>query len=188
GHVVVDEQDAHSVVIADRPHDGRELGHLGLGQAGGRLVEEQEARLRGERARDAEPALVAVGKPPGRLVTADLQPEQLQQPRGAPARQARPRAGAEGGDLDVLAYGQTGERPAVLERAREPEAATAVRAPRGDVASLEGHGAGRWKVEASEDVDERGLAGAVRPDQAHDLVAVELEGDVSEGVDSLEGA
>ena len=59
-HVVVDQEHAGAVLVAHRSHDGGEAGHLGLRQAGGRLVHQHEARLGRERARDAEPPLVAV--------------------------------------------------------------------------------------------------------------------------------
>src|SRR5581483_7049284 len=59
-HVVVDQEHARLALVADEPDDGGELRHLGLGQAGGGLVHQDEAWRRRERARDAEPALVAV--------------------------------------------------------------------------------------------------------------------------------
>ena len=46
----------------------------------------------------------------------------------------------------------------------------------------------RRQVEAGEQVDERRLAGAVGPDQAHDLSGRELEVDVRERLDALERA
>ena len=42
-HVVVDQQHAGVVVVAHRADDGRELGHLGLGEPGRRLVHQDEA-------------------------------------------------------------------------------------------------------------------------------------------------
>ena len=47
-----------------------------------------------------------------------------------------------------------------------------------EAAALELDGAGSRQVEAGEHVHERRLAGAVGPDEADDLPAVELEGDV----------
>ena len=61
-HVVLDEQDRDAQLPADA---GDEVGHLaGLDRvhAGRRLVEQQEARLAGERAGDLQAALVAVGQ------------------------------------------------------------------------------------------------------------------------------
>jgi hypothetical protein len=122
------------------------------------------------------------------LVPAGFEAEQLQQPRGASACRAGTGACAERGHLDVLAHGQCGERATVLERAREPDPAAPVRAPRSDVAPLELHRPRGGKVEAGQHVDEGRLARAVRPDQAHDLVTVELERHASERVNPLEGA
>src|SRR5712691_6569952 len=59
-HVVVDEEHACAVLVADGAHDCREVGHLGLGEAGRGLVQQDEARLGRERTGDAELALVAV--------------------------------------------------------------------------------------------------------------------------------
>ena len=107
----------------------------------------------------------------------------------ARARASRGRApDAERRDLDVLAHGQLAERAAVLERAREPGAPAPVRAPAGDVALVELDRAGGREVEAGDQVDERRLAGAVRADQADDLVPVQLERDVVERLHALERA
>ena len=61
-----------------------------------------------------------------------------------------------------------------------------MRAPARDVAPLELDRALVGEVEAGEDVHERRLAGAVRADQADDLVAVQLERDVAERLHALE--
>ncbi len=67
-HVVIDEEHARVVVVAHRAHDLGERRHLRLGKACRRLVHEDEARLGGQRARDAQPALVAVRQRAGRGV------------------------------------------------------------------------------------------------------------------------
>jgi hypothetical protein len=92
-HVVVDQQDSGLVVVAHGADDGREVGHLRLGEPGGGLVQQQEPRLRGERPRDAELPLVAVRERPGRLLVALLQAEQLEELVGAPPRLALADAG-----------------------------------------------------------------------------------------------
>ena len=79
-------------------------GHLGLRQAGRRLVEEHEPRLGRERARDAEPPLVAVRERRRRCVGVAVEPEPLEQRVRAPRRHARADADAERRDLDVLAH------------------------------------------------------------------------------------
>jgi hypothetical protein len=77
---------------------------------------------------------------------------------------------------------------AVLERPGETGSTAPIGTPAGDVSSFELDGAARRQVEAADDVDERRLAGAVRADQADDLPAAKLEGDVPQRVDALEGA
>ena len=64
---MVDQEDARLVLVAHRAEDGRELGHLRLGEPGGRLVEQEEAGLGRERPSDAELSLVAVGEAAGGL-------------------------------------------------------------------------------------------------------------------------
>ena len=84
--------------------DRRELGHLRLGQAGGRLVHQHEERLGRERARHAEPALVAVRERAGRHVRAARSPSRrAARPRGARASRGRA-PDPERRDLDVLAH------------------------------------------------------------------------------------
>ena len=185
-HVVVDQQHARAVLVADRADDRRERGHLRLGKPRRRLVHQHEARLGRERARHAEPPLVALRERRRRRVGVGGEAEQVQQLAGALRRTARRDADAERRHLHVLADGQRAERAAVLERAREPVPAAAVRRPARDVASLQLDRAGGRPVEAAEQIDERRLARSVRPDQTDDLTPPELERDVAERLHALE--
>src|SRR5262249_7069488 len=97
-------------------------------------------------------------------------------------------AGTKRGHLDVLADGEVPERAAVLERAGEAGTPAAVRTPRCDVLVAELDRAACREVEARDDVHERRLTGAVRTDQADDLVPAHLEGYVTERMNALEGA
>ena len=81
-HLVLDEQDGDSQLVA-QPMD--EVGHgLGLARihAGGRLVEEQQVRLAGERPGDLQAALIAIGQVLGQQVALPLQTAEPQQPAG----------------------------------------------------------------------------------------------------------
>ena len=64
-HLVLDEQDGDAQVVAQPADEARHLGGLGGVHARGRLVEQQQPRLRGERPRDLESTLVAVGQVAG---------------------------------------------------------------------------------------------------------------------------
>ena len=117
-HVVVDQQHARVVVVANRANDGREVGHLGLGQPGRRLVHEHEERLGRERAGYPEPAFVAVRRAirPGRSAKwARPRSPRISSARSLAAR--RERADSECRNLDVLAHRQRAERMGVLEGA-----------------------------------------------------------------------
>ena len=57
-HVVLDEQHADAPIVGEAAHEVRQLGGLGVAESGRRLVEQQHARLGGDRARDGQqPAL-----------------------------------------------------------------------------------------------------------------------------------
>ena len=69
-HVVLDEQDRQLALVAQPAHElGEPLGLLRV-HAGGRLVEQQQLRVRRERAGDLHAALVAVGEVDRELVVA----------------------------------------------------------------------------------------------------------------------
>ena len=86
-HVVLDQQD-RQVQVATQPGD--ELGHLaGLAgiHASGRLVQQQQLRVRRQRSRPLEPALIAIRQVLGQLLLCGApEADQLQQLLGAPAR------------------------------------------------------------------------------------------------------
>ena len=62
-----------------------------------------------------------------------------------------------------------------------PQAGDAVGAQAGDVVAVEEDAAGVERLEAGDQVEQRGLAGAVRADDAEDLALVHVEGDVGVG-------
>src|SRR6185437_5840916 len=85
-------------------------------------------------------------------------------------------AGAKGGsDHDVLEHGHAGEGLRNLERARQPLAAAPLRRQRGDVLAVEQHAAAVRPHRAGGDAEQRGLAGAVRTDDAERLAFAERE-------------
>ncbi len=60
-HVVLD-QDQRDAMVADLADDRHQLLDVGRGEAGGRLVEQQELRIESQSAADLEQALLAVGQ------------------------------------------------------------------------------------------------------------------------------
>ena len=175
-HVVVDQEHARLVVVAHGADDGGELGHLALGQPGGRLVEQQEARLGRERPGDAELPLVAVGEAACRLLARTARARRA--PSSASARRRASRGRAPQPSAATSTFSRT------LSDANEPQCWN-VRARPARPRRCGDHRVTSWppsstvpagrEVEPGEDVDERRLARAVRADQADDLVPVELE-------------
>src|SRR5439155_4935004 len=187
-NVVVDEEHTGLDLVAYRPDDLGEFRHLVLVQTGGRLVHQDEARLRGESARDPELPFLPVRQERRREVGPRRNPEHLQQRVGPPPRRRSPGADSERRHLHVLADREPAEEMSLLEGPGEPVPTAAVRSPARDVAVLELDTSGRGHVEAGEDVHERCLAGAVGSDQAEDLGASQLEVDVPQRLHTFEPA
>ncbi len=163
--------------------------------AGGRLVEQQQLRVGGERARDLEPALVAVGQVAGQLV---VPARQSRRRRAAP--RARSRASrllaldalrCRGSsrrcrrlsrqciaDQHVLERRHLVEEADVLERPADAELGDPCGGCRSTSVPSKTIDAGGRHVDAGEHVEEGRLAGAVRADQANDRPARDREVDV----------
>ncbi len=77
-HVVLDEEDGDAVVD-DLVHEAHQLDLLLRREARGRLVEEEQCRTRGERSRDLEAALRAVGQVSGVGMGVPLDADELEQ-------------------------------------------------------------------------------------------------------------
>ena len=107
-----------------------------------------------------------VGSPPGqphavrcprrlfpRLVISPC-PQQPKMPPGRPQR----------GQVQVVRHRQPAEQARGLKRAGQPHPGTAPRVEMSDVAAEQLHPPGRGAVAAGDEVEQRGLAGAVRPE------------------------
>src|SRR5213075_1862799 len=89
-------------------------------------------------------------------------------------------------DHHVLERGQVGEKANVLEGARDARSGDGMRGESPERASIEMKTAGIRRVHAGEQVEERGLAGAVRADQAEDLARGDGEGNVFQRLQAAE--
>jgi len=142
-----------------------------------RLVEEQEIGRADEGLREAEPLLHALGHRLDRAFRRILQADEAEE--SLSFRRAAVGAGealVEGEELDrrVPAW-ETEELGEISERA------ACLRGERW--LTVDGRLAGRGTDEAARDLDERRLAGAVRPEQAHELALVDLEVDALQRLD-----
>ena len=175
-HVVVDQEDAHLVLVAHDSHDRGELGHLGFRQARRRLVHEHEARLASP-ARVPRRACARLRGPAGRPAVRVARPSRAA--RRAPRPRRAPRVGRR------RRRAPRPRRSRAPSEARNERLCWNVRAsparPRRCALQrvmsrlFELDRPGARHVEAREHVHECRLAGAVRPDQADHLVAVQLQ-------------
>ena len=178
-----------------------EIGLLELVEAGGRLVEQQQARIGGERARDLDAAARAVGKLAAqRTAATSRNAEQTRERSGARAclRQARVGAereqrraqrrplAAERADGDIVETLRSSTRSMCWKVRAMPSARDRVRRQVGDRPAGEGDLAGVGDVEPGDHVDQRGLARAVRSDQADDLALAHVEIDPVERLHAAE--
>src|SRR5260370_28968914 len=84
-------------------------------------------------------------------------------------------------DTDIFERGQMRKYRRNLERTHQPEARHIGRRHRGDVMPLIENLPRRRLQEFGQQVEARGLAGAIRPDQRMNAAAAHLEGDVANG-------
>jgi hypothetical protein len=198
--VVLHEQDGEPPV-AEIPDERHQRVCLPGAHAGRRLVEEEDARLDREGAGQLEPLLVAVGEIPGELVAPVPEAHAVEERRDPRVRLAalaaergRPEKRADEAspgapvprDPDVLAHGEVAEEADVLECPGDAEAGARVGRERGDRAPAETHLAGRRPVEPRDDVEDGGLASAVRADDREDLAGAHRQRDARDGADAAE--
>src|SRR3954469_16612381 len=105
-------------------------------------------------------------------------------PPAAPAAQVQdapgPAGGRAGGVPGILEYRQPWEDARDLERAAEPRRGTLVRRVPGDVLSVDLDRSRSGPVDPRQEVEQRGLAGAVRTDDAEELALGHLERDIGD--------
>src|SRR5262249_9424761 len=92
------------------------------------------------------------------------------------------------GHADVLEDRDLREDVGDLERLGHAEAIEELGRPPREVVAAKAHAAGRGRVESGDHVEQRGLAGAVGPDDREDLTRPNLERDVVERGQSAEVA
>ena len=201
-HVVLDQQHRQTELAAQEIDElGQDLG-LARIHPGGRLVQEEELRLGGERAGDLEPALVPVREILRQLLILAAKPdelEQLQGPRPGAAlfrpharrpedrprhRRREPRVLA---DQDVVEDRHVLEEPDGLERPGDATSHDRVGAEADDALALEEDLSLVGGEQARDHVEEGRLPGPVRADQAHDRAGGDDEIDLVDRDEAPEG-
>src|SRR5688572_4452708 len=199
-HIMLDQKHGHAVV-ADAADQLAEREALRRIHAGCRLVQSEELRLGGQGARDLQPALIAVREAAGGVIGARADADVVEQFQGAlfdgfffleglaiaQDRAQHPGMGARvAPDHYVLERRQVHEQADVLERAADAGGGDLVRLEAGEAAAVEAEAAAVGLVDAGEHVEQRGLARAVRADEAVDLTFANRERDLTQRLDAAE--
>ena len=189
-HVVLDQDDRRAPFPVHLEDEARHVLFFFLVHAAHRLVEQQELRVERQRAAELDPLAQTIGEAAGRLLAQILQLEELDQLldpgavrhllalRHAPIDDRRQHSGAHphvAAEHDVVEHGHAAEQSDVLKGAGDAERGDARGPDPGHVPALEPDRAGIRPVEAADDVEHRGLAGAVRADDRGQPAAAHLE-------------
>ncbi len=155
-----------------------------------RLVEQQELRPRRERACELDSLQRPERQSRRRRVRELREPERVEglEHLGANAALAAGRDARVRADEDVVEDAHVRAELQVLEGARDAEPDDAVRRLAQQVLALVADGAAARLVEPRDDVERRRLPGAVRADQAGDLVLLHRQRKLVEGEDAAEAS
>ncbi len=179
--VLLDDEHRHARVV-DRGDAGEHLVLHGGGQAGGRLVEQEEAGLHHQRPGHGEhlalPAGEGVGPIPASVPQRGEQVEHVVASSGKAVR-AQVHAHAE-----VLLDVQGAEHVADLGDVADPARHQVVAVDADDVVAVEGHRAGPDRDQAEHGLDQRGLPGSVGSDDADQLGSGDVDRRAPEDVDA----
>ena len=184
-HVVLDQKDCD--ILRQGGQRRQDVLALLLRHASRGLIEQQHARPGCERQRDFEQALFAVREFARRLVHLALEAKARQEvldlrddrrPRASDPPEVGARAVALG-DREAKRsrpWRQVGKELIDLERAREPKPHPPARRQRRDVAVFKQNLPLARLDDSRQEIDERRLAGAVRPDQRVTRASLQNEG------------
>src|SRR5579872_1509267 len=195
-HVVLDDQ--HGDVLRQLIDGIEDDVAFGARYAGGRFVEQQHIRFQADGDGELDEALAAIGQFRYAVARHVGKLEHLQQPPrlvddvGSLSGRITHRSGGAGAfghrHADILEYGQPAKQPIDLKGARDAELDALGLHGRGDVAAGQQHASLTRRQHAGEQIDERGLAGAVGADQRVPRAGGELEVDALHGVQRAEMA
>ena len=183
---MLDHDDREPAAIA---HAADELGHLlrlGRVHAGDHLVEEQDARLGGEGARELEPLAAGQGQIRWQRRGPVAEPDELHHLDGPFPRAGGSALSIDGADHHVLEHGEIAEGPDDLVRAHHAGVHGAMRGKAADDAIAEVHRTRGRRNRSRDEAEERRLARPVRADDSKDLVLGKLQVDVVYGLEAAE--
>ncbi len=173
----VGDEDRRDALVAEPPDEREERLHLVVGERARRLVEDEDARVDRQSARDLDHLLLVGPQPPDEVVRVDVELEAGERlPRPAPRRvpvDERPAADHPVTEENVLGDREVGRERRLLRHCRDALPERVGRVAERRLASSEGD---RRRVGLDlprEDLQHRRLARAVLADERVDLARVD---------------
>ena len=166
-------------------------------EPGERLVEQQHLRLGAERDAEIDQPLAAIGKVAAFGLLDPFEPEEADQLGGlgvnlriavdvAPDIEARRDAAPAATGAGSRRSTELRNRLVIWNERAMPCRQMLVRRQAVDIAAVQPHGAAVRREQAGHEVEQGGLAGAVRPDQRMDLAGADRQARVRHGADAAE--
>src|SRR5712692_5672981 len=184
-HVVFDEQQRHTRLVdaaKERQHrfglGGRETRHD--------LVQEKKCRLGGQRSRQLEALALGQGETAGGRGGLGGEAHPLDDGAGPVQSVGGARVSGKGAHAHVRQDRQVRERADDLEGTRQAEQADGMGLEPDDAAPAEADLAGIGAEEARDEIEDRRLAGPIRPDQTQDLTGGHLQRQTVHGLQAAE--
>ena len=157
------------------PHQVEQMVGLLRRERGGRLIEDDDARLVEHGARDLHHLPLRRRQRAGKLRGIDLEVQPLQHLPGGVANLAHRVEGALAAEHDVLRHGELRHQAGLLVDHRDAEAAGVLRRGEGGDLSVDVQHALRRRDDAGDQFAERRFAGAVLAHQRMDLAGIQVE-------------
>ena len=165
-HDVLDPDDGHAGFL-DVLHQFHQLQAFSFGEAAGDLVEQQKPRRARQCARQFEPLAAEKIERAGAAIGNGEEAGAFENsPAGIDHLGLALPAAVDGGDQQILEHGDVLERTRNLERAADAGDAAGAWRRRRDIAAVKVDRAAVRREQAGDQIEQRGLAGAVGPDDA----------------------
>src|SRR5215470_12879999 len=193
-HIVLDEEDGEvAIEVGEKSYHFRGLAR---GEAGGRFIQEQDLRVAGEAEDDFELSLLAVRQVANLGVFAVQEPGAFQEPvspvveiaiggEEPPHYELRPPQTLDR-QQHVVENGELREQAGDLKRSRHSERRASMARPPGHVSAEQHDVPGGGREDSRDQIEQSGLAGAVRSDDGLAVTGHDLERDVAHGAQAAE--
>jgi hypothetical protein len=162
-------------ISGQRADDREQLRNLGAAEAGEWLIQQQQSRPARERPRQLHQAQLLAREAARERLRSSSEADSLESFTGCRERRGAGRLRNVGSDHRILQHGHASKGTHGLERAAHAQAADPVRLKTDQVGSGEHDLPPVWKQETVQEIEQRGLACAIRADDAQQCSLLDFE-------------